>query len=307
MPRNETLRFRALLHSPVKSQSHIQELRAAHKFALKDGAFPMPAETTDKSGVEPTNSGIGSKWFVKGGNFAFRVIVDIALSSFTLAMSEASIEAAKDNTKTASSIVYARPMHLTKGNDIESVLAVKVVRKYTDGTIETIDNSRAVDFVYKPVPTALWDPYNEAEDPKHKPASLLNADNPTFKPPLPTLSPPVSLDGYKFSVTKFKATAAAKFGLLDFREAGKEAGQKGEDIPADKESGTDWFVAKSVDKQGQYQPRALSDEENKQAARPRWDNTRSTWDSFAAKTPMVNSTKPGAGDGFLGLVAKTLG
>ncbi|KEF54961.1 uncharacterized protein A1O9_08613 [Exophiala aquamarina CBS 119918] len=58
------------------------------KFSLEDGNFVMPTEDTQKDAngnpvpvTEPTSTGAGAKWFVKGGSFKFRVSSVFALSA----------------------------------------------------------------------------------------------------------------------------------------------------------------------------------------------------------------------------------
>jgi hypothetical protein len=76
-------------------------------------------------------------------------------------------------------------------------------------------------------------------------ALLLNGENPmaqqcmgiAFPPPLPALCPPISLDGYGFFIPKFKASAASKFGILDFRTMAMKGGVLGDQV-----DGMDWLV-----------------------------------------------------------------
>jgi hypothetical protein len=157
-----------------------------------------------------------------------------------------------------------------------SKLAVQVVRKTSDGD-ELIDNFRKVTFVEKPMPRAIWEVYDPALDPQNKPASLLNGDSPAvnqcmgvaFAPPKPKLSPPPMLDGYGFFTPKFKASAAGKFGILDFRPSEQKPG-----LPANSKDGTTWFVPESEEDQVKYLPKAWNVEEKAMQNRAQWDNTR---------------------------------
>ena len=272
---------------------------AALKFTLEDGNFPMPSTPSSSTGGQ-TSTGIGNDWNVKGGTFTFRISTDFALSSTTLALSDEMIQEARlqatankqDPTKVpivrttnADTPIFSKPMHLEKVSTITSILVIKVVRSDSSGD-ETIDNFRGITMVSKPVPTALWAPYDPNLDPKNKPADLLNGDNPTtpecmavsFSPPLPYLSPPISLDGHGFFIPKFKASAAAKFGILDFRTV--------------TDRGTDWFVPESEDTQFHFLPTALTPQQQAEDNKQRWAETKQTWNTLASKDAVVNGGVP---------------
>jgi hypothetical protein len=271
---------------------------------------------------------------VKGGSFAFRISTDFAVSDTSLELSDETYQEARKaaiankqdpdkvshlRTSMSTSKIYSKPMHVGQVKDITSTLAVTVVRKVVGKADEVIDNFSSVTLATKPVPTAIWEAYDPHLDPKKKPASLLNGDNATvpqsmavaFGRPLPTLSPPVSLDGHGFFIPKFKATAAMRFGVLDFRTTAQKFGG----IHGDALNGTDWYVPASQPKQEQYLPRPLTlEEKEKEKERNetnnavRWADTRSYWSGLADKAGLVNGTveTETAGLGLLTVVAQTL-
>lgn len=287
---------------------------AALKFSLEDGNFPLPSQPdTSATKGDPSSTGTGSKWYVKGGSFRFRISTDLALSDTTLEKNKEEFDnevlaeqaaAKKENrqpnpispvhAQTSPDKVFSKPMHLTEAQGkMTSTLAVTVVYQF-DG--EIIDNFRAVNFVVKPVPTAVWDPYDAATDPKLKPDGLLNGANSTtnqcmgvaFEPPLPFLSPPVSMDGLGLFIPKFKATAAMKFGILDFRVS---------------VNGTDWFVPVSEPVQTQYIPSELKPAQQQKSNADKWAGMRDTWNGLKSKSTVVNAAKTGV----LATFASTLG
>ena len=251
---------------------------AALKYVLENGNFPLPKRPEDDTVKETKSTGAGEKWFVKGGSFQFRIASDFAISDANIALSSQSIKdltaAAKAKNQdppkgpfvravaSSTTPIFSKPMHVPQNltdakSKITSTLAVTVANKDTDDVIDAWDS---VKLVAKDVPTAIWAAYDPALDPGKKPAALLNGDNATVKQcmtlmltaPPPFLSPPPELKGF---IPKFKATAAARFEVRDFRTSTDE--------------GTAWFVPGSETLQTMYLPRELTDREKAQANQDR--------------------------------------
>ena len=287
----------------------------------------MPASPPSSAGGDTASTGAGSKWYVKGGSFAFRVATDFALSAGAIKINDeaytelkASIKKAggdADNVSqfptvdTSRTSIYSKPMHIVSSkmvngkpvdNNIVSKLDVVVTSRATG---EIIDSFRPVTLATKDMPTAIWDPYDPDQDPKKRPNSLLNGDNATvkqcmslvFAPPLPYLAPPIEFDDLGLFIPKFKATAAAKFPILDFRTTEQKGG-----IQGDTTHGTDWFVPKSESVQTQYLPMALTADESNMSNKDRWNATRKAWNALASKQDIVADKD----QGVLAMFAKTL-
>lgn len=252
----------------------------------------MPKKPDDNSSTgDPTSTGAGTKWFVKGGTFQFRIASDFAVKDVTITAKPLNRDSdSQDVAATvtpSTSTIFSKPMHVN--TEITSTLTVTVKNENTG---EIIDNWTTAVLVPKDVPTAIWDPYSQALDPSNKPAQLLNGNNATVKQcmslmltaPPPELCPPPTWPGF---IPKFKATAAMKFGIRDFT--------------VDKHDGTDWFVPASEPKQAEYLPRELTDAEKKESNQDRWNEVRNAWDGMATQNDQVMDK-----DGLLDMWAKTL-
>ena len=312
----------------------------------------MPASPPSSAGGDTTSTGAGSKWYVKGGSFAFRVATDFALSAGAIKINDEAYTELKASRKKAGgnsdkvsqfptadlskTSIYSKPMHILasktvdgkpvdgkpvdgKPVDGEPVDGTPVVGKLVDNNIiskldvvvtsratgEIIDSFRSITLATKDMPTAIWDPYDPAQDPQKRPDSLLNGDNATvpqcmslvFAPPLPYLAPPIEFDDLGLFIPKFKATAAAKFAISDFRTTEQKGG-----IQGDTTHGTDWFVPKSESVQTQYLPMALTADERKMSNKDRWNATRKSWNALASKQDTVADKD----NGVLVMFAKTL-
>jgi hypothetical protein len=87
--------------------------------------FMLHAGAND--GSNPTSTGAGSKWFVRGGTFKFRVSTDFAISQASVVGIDSSPDV-KDHTIVISAPdaakIYSRPMHVS--TPITSVVSIKI-------------------------------------------------------------------------------------------------------------------------------------------------------------------------------------
>lgn len=267
----------------------VPEDGAAMKFVLENGNYPMPSTVTTPttSNATPPNTGAGAKWFVRGGSFSFRIVSDFAMSQATIAApndgEETPITA---NAPSTTKPIYARPMRVTTG--VTSTLTVTIHEK--DSPYTVIGGWQSVQFALKPVPTAAWGIYSSALDPLFtpNPTDLLNGGTDATTPlamALMVSAPPPELAPSTIPV--FSATAAAKFGILDFR--------------TDKLHGTDWILAPPKPKQTLYLASPLTAAENALVAANQldklWDERQKQWQDAAAKANVAVEQ----GDGSLGV------
>lgn len=176
------------------------------KFSLEDGAFPMPSEDTKDN--KPDDTGAGSKWFVKGGSFQFRV-------SSVFAATEAYVETPQSGKN--NKLIPEQDVNLLDAVDLGSS-SPKTLSSMPMGTTNNITSKLYVGIrthggvvtdgfqpssVIKAMPQAMW------SDPQHPPDRLSSEkgtmDLPmaiTFKAPPPVLA--------KAKIPMFKAENMAK-------------------------------------------------------------------------------------------------
>lgn len=259
---------------PVQSRDE----GAAIKFVLEDGNFPMPSikDTGSNPRGGPTSTGAGSKWFVKGGSFRFRVNSDFAIS-------KAEVTGTKVVPAPAEAKIYSRPMHVD--SSITSDLVVTVKRKIgskTDPKIQAGWKSVVEDM--KPMPQAAFGKYDERLDPSKNrdPTDLLSSDPGTvnlmmgivISAPLPELAES------KIGLIK-NATNIMLAGIKDFRKV--ETGKPGED----------WLLPPFEPAQSKYLPAPLADAEKTATNQEWWDGMRTTWSALVSKDSIVNDEKDG--------------
>jgi hypothetical protein len=320
----------------------IQELPvegAALKFVLEDGNFPSPPKSgsdaskspsggaggaggasggaggtgtgTDTSpSTDPTRTGQGAKWFVKGGSFKFRISTDFALSHALVAAGSnqdgAGVEVPNLQKKPqpADTGIYSRPMRVSQG--IASELSVTIKLKSSG---HVVGGWTKAAFDIKAVPTATFGKYDHFTDPSNRngdASSLFSAKNSTMPlamglmltAPLPHLA--------ESFIPVFKASDAAMLGVKDFRFVSK--GSK---------TGTHWFVPRFVPavpdlsgnaknvilapQQAIYIPAELTAAEQKATNQQRWDDVGQKWTDLAESKKALVSHQV---DGLLARCAK---
>ncbi|KAI9775051.1 MAG: hypothetical protein M1839_001603 [Geoglossum umbratile] len=177
------------------------------KMSLEDGSFPMPSEDKN-SGAPPDDTGAGTKWFVKGGSFQFRVSSVFAITQAYVETEDSSqrqpdgttaLLGQQDTSKMqqvkpapSQSKLSSLPMQLSAdlahlgGDGISSKMCIAIQDVDEKGlAIEGFKPS----FIVKAMPQTLW------ADPNHPPDRLTQdkgtVDLPmavTFSAPDPVLS-----------------------------------------------------------------------------------------------------------------------
>jgi hypothetical protein len=276
---------------------------AAFKYILEAGNFPMASDTTTKTTTgDPASTGAGTKWFVKGGTFQFRISTDYAINDAILTTSNPTAPRHFDGFHPSKNLqpIASKPMYLTSDLALRttSTLTIRIQRIITLHPLVLdsipISNWASFTFTSKPLPTAIWGSYDESQDPSknQRPSTLLDGANSTIRQnvgaaltaPPPFLCPKPDWPGF---IPKFRATAAARFGILDFRVNLK---------------GDEWFVPSGNPMQVNYLPRALTTQEKSHTKQERWKGLATTWTSLSSKSNMVNDKATG----LLALAAKTL-
>lgn len=262
----------------------VPEDGAALKFILENGNYPMPSTISVPSATStPPSTGSGAKWFVRGGSFSFRIASDFAISHANiLAPSDGEEVPIAVNAPSTTEPIYARPMRVT--NPITSILNITIREK--DSPFTVIGNWQSVQFTLKPVPTAAWGPYSQSLDPLFtpNPSDLLNgtAPNTPLAMAIMISAPPPELA--LSTIPVFKATAAANFGVLDFR--------------TDTVNGTDWILAPPLIKQINYLAAPFTATENALISNgdlnSLWDERQKTWQDLDAKLNVVKKLPDGS-------------
>lgn len=138
------------------------------KLTLESGAFPIPSK--DAAGSHPDSAGTGSKWFVKGGSFAFRIAPDFALSSTPGNLARIAKEGGYNEIplgpNDAPEPLKSTPMHLDdKSPEITSILMVTITKLEDDPTKNSLVSAFKPAYIIKSVPAALWREYSTDRDP----------------------------------------------------------------------------------------------------------------------------------------------
>lgn len=190
-----------------------ENLTVKLKFSLEDGSFAMPPEDSPKDPKnepddktkpddkkkpddqkKPDDTGAGTKWFVKGGSFKFRVSSVFAVTEAFIETEDSSKRTSTGKTvllghqdistmqevlpKPALPKLSSMPMQLSA----TSADADGIDSKLYIGIQETDDGNLAISgfkpsFVMKPMPQALW------ADPA-KPPDKLSSDKGTIDLPM---------------------------------------------------------------------------------------------------------------------------
>jgi hypothetical protein len=194
------------------------------KMSLADGSFPMPSEDKATAGP-PDDTGAGTKWFVKGGSFQFRVSSVFAITNAYIE-TKASSNYKSDGTTDllekqqeqvpskmqqvtpapTQSKLSSLPMQLSadlsnpNGNGITSNLCVAI--QDTDENNLPIEGFKP-SFIMKAMPQTLWsDPNN--------PINRLSQDKGTIDLPMAVdFSAPDPILAYS-KIPEFNATDMAK-------------------------------------------------------------------------------------------------
>ncbi|KAK0108293.1 hypothetical protein ONS95_003109 [Cadophora gregata] len=188
------------------------------KLSLESGAFPMPS--VDKEGQSnPDDAGAGAKWFVKGGNFQFRVSSVFALTEAYLETEESAQRQADGTTVlildqdtslmqkidpgTAPAKLSSLPMGVSASSPPDGITSKMCVAiQDVDPKGETVENFKAT-FIVKEMPLTLW------ADPKHAP-DRLTAEKGTVQLPMAvTLSAPEPILAFA-KIPPFNATDMSK-------------------------------------------------------------------------------------------------
>jgi hypothetical protein len=258
----------------------VPEDGAALKFSLSDGNYPMPTPPPPAKPTPATSTGAGAKWFVRGGSFSFLLATDFAMSS-AVVNGPSTKETVRISAPSTQSI-YSRPMRVTQA--IASTLTITIHEK--DSPFTVIGSWKSVKFVIKPVPRAAWGCYSRSLDPlfTRNPPSLLNGNNPNtpLAMAVSISAPPPQLAVSTIPV--FSATAASKFGVLDFR-------------PPNSVTGTNWIMAPPPPTQTLYITASLTAAENALIAsddlNALWEERQQTWQDVVAKQDVVAENPDG--------------
>jgi hypothetical protein len=223
-------------HQPP--EQHVYE-GAALKFALEDGNFNNPPNTSTpvsptptSDNSDPTSTGQGVKWCVKAGTFKFRVATDLPISHAIVAGgSDGSppIEIPNLDEKPAplDTGIYSKPMRVTDG--IVSELTVTVKFK-TSG--ELVGRWTHVAFDIKAVPWGTFGKYDITSDPSKSDASvLLDPTGGTMPLPMGLIVAAPLPHLAESLIGAFKASDASKLAVVDFRL-----------VPKVFSDGVNWFV-----------------------------------------------------------------
>ncbi|RKK90894.1 hypothetical protein BFJ71_g11251 [Fusarium oxysporum] len=323
---------------------------AALKFSLEDGNYPNPpklepkpspapalsgniarvtaASGTESNAVPDSNAGQGTKWFVKGGTFKFRIQADFALSYASVAPAlipaedgaGAEVPVLNGGPHPTKTNIFSRPMQVT--TDIVSELSVVIMETVS---AKIIGGWTGASFDIKSVPTGTWGKYSTDTDPSQSDASsLLSHDGATV--PLPMgllLSSPAPILALS-TIPTFSASDAAKMGVVDLRFIPTMPGTNwfvpGYDpirkaVPDTSVPGGLDYVAVSPDlnaksgvimapTQVRYTPAELSSKEISETNKQLWDGMGTDWVKYASdKKALVNDTT----DGLLVTVEKIFG
>ena len=191
------------------------------KMSLENGSFSMPSEDKN-SGVPPDDTGAGTKWFVKGGSFRFRVSSVFAITESYIETEESS-QRQPDGTTTllgqqnASKMLELKPApSQSKLSSMPMKLSADMTNPDGDGitskmcvAIEDVDEKGLAiegfkpSFVIKNMPLTLW------ADPNHPPDRLTQEKGTTDLPMAVILSAPDPVLAVS-KVPQFNATDMAK-------------------------------------------------------------------------------------------------
>lgn len=188
------------------------------KLSLEDGAFSM--STQDKpSGAPPDDTGAGTKWFVKGGSFQFRVSSVFALTSAYLETEKSAERQTSDGTTvlleqqdtslmeavdrgSATTSLSALPMDLSasRGDTLTSEMCIAI--QDVDPAGETVEGFKS-ELVVKEMPLTLWaDPTN--------PPDCLTSEKGTIQLPMAVTLSAADLVLAYAKIPEFNATDMTK-------------------------------------------------------------------------------------------------
>lgn len=173
------------------------------KFVLTSGIYQAPTSPGSASPSVPfPDSGAAQPWNTKAGTFGCTIDCDFAVSSAILVNDQNTPPSTTtlfqpDGTSNAPTF-KAKPMHVDATSTITSVLTITVWTLNPDGSKLSVRDNFGGVLVMKQVPVALWDVYDEGDDPTLTavPGALTNPANPatmtlcmgvSLTPPAPKL------------------------------------------------------------------------------------------------------------------------
>lgn len=152
--------------------------------------MPIASKTNASRIVsQGANTNPGVLWHVKGGSFKFRVTCDFAISKAVMKKdrngeSELSADSTDPNDNVAGfealGNIYSKPMQIhADDTPIHSVLFVRIIESASG---DSVGEHFKISYVLKPVPLAVWGPYDSDLDPAatrdlSKLGPLLNGNN----------------------------------------------------------------------------------------------------------------------------------
>jgi hypothetical protein len=157
--------------------------------ASKTNASPAASRGAKDSSNTDQDPNPGELWHVKGGSFKFRITCDFAISKAVMKKdrngeSELSADSADPNDSVAGfktlGSIYSKPMQIhADDTPIDSVLFVRIIESASG---DSVGEHFKISYVLKPVPLAVWGPYNRDLDPAatrdlSKLGPLLNGNN----------------------------------------------------------------------------------------------------------------------------------
>jgi hypothetical protein len=187
--------------------------------SLEDGAFSMPSEDKN-SPAPPDDTGAGTKWFVKGGSFQFRVSSVFAITQSYVETEDSSERQADGTTKLLEQQEPSKmqqvqpPPSLPKLSSLPMQLAADLAHPGGDGitskfriAIQDVDDKGLAiegfkpSFIIKAMPQTLWS--------DHQPERLTQDKGTIDLPMAVTFSAPDPVLAFS-KIPQFNATDMAK-------------------------------------------------------------------------------------------------
>jgi hypothetical protein len=255
---------------------------AALKFALEDGGYPI-SQSSSSNGSDPSSTGAGTKWFVKGGTFKFRINTDFAVSQATVVGNDASTDVT-EHTITVDPLnggqIFSRPMHVSA--PIISQLSITITKLSTSEIVTSWRNPAAD---MKGMPLAAFGSYDSNLDPANPKAdvsTLLDGKNATVNLMMGVLlsSPGPHLDPSPIPTTN--ASKMQEMGIKDYRT---------------NPNGDDWMIQPFEAAQQTYLPAPLTAAQQSATEsgddEQLWQDMANTWSGLASQDVLVNDPTDG--------------
>jgi hypothetical protein len=273
---------------------------AAFKYVLEDGNFPQsqrPPDPTQVSadGSQAENTGVGARWFVKGGTFKFRISTDMALSQASVSPGDLdddgpAVQVPSSETPKLPVTFYSRPMKIDQAITSELHVDIYITPANPGDPKVMIGGWQHGTFDVKSVPQAMFGQYSADMDPTTgATGDLLTHDNATMPlgMGLKLEAPPPRLALSLIPV--FKASDMGQLEVGDFRfripqpedYAGFYLPQYEPMVKPDftKTTGSPDNVLTPV--QTLYLSSELTQTEQNDPAQQRWDEVGDQWVAFA--------------------------